>query len=350
MLVAGWSLTRACNLDCIHCYNASGKRDRDELSKEECFGVVDKLKEAGVNAVNFGGGECALRPDFIDICKYINNKGMKVSYTTNGTTLSIIKNHLGLFHDIGVSLDFADNDKHDSFRGRKGTFKKAIRTLRFLVKKKVSNEIVTCLTKLNCSCKELGKLYDLAKKLNVDEWRINRFRINGRGVKNQEKLKLSKRDLKKSFEFLNKIERKGVLTPEPLFRAAFGGKYYIPGDPSGFTSFRIQYNGEVSPSVFLTESGGNIKYKTVRQIMNSPIFQRIRDRAPSGKCRNCPSYFHCRGGDAGASYLYYGHFNGPDPLCWMTKKDKHPKVTQGLNEKWNVHELYLCTLYIPIKK
>ena len=41
----------------------------EDISLEECIKVVDKLKDAGVVAVNFGGGECALRPDFIDLCK-----------------------------------------------------------------------------------------------------------------------------------------------------------------------------------------------------------------------------------------------------------------------------------------
>ena len=29
--------------------------------------------------------------------------------------------------------------------------------------------------------------------------------------------------------------------------------------------------------------------------------------------------------------------------------EKKPEVKQGLKKDWNVHELYLCTLYIPIK-
>lgn len=345
MLVAGWSLTKACNLNCIHCYNASGKRDKNELTLEECYGVVDKLKEAGVVAVNFGGGECALRRDFIDLCKYIKQRGILISYTTNGTTFPIIKEHLDLFHDVGVSIDFADEKKHDWFRGREGTYKKAIEALKHLVKKKVNNEIVTCLTKLNCSEKELQKLLNLAKELRVGEWRLNRFRSNGRGIKNESLLKLTKEDLKKAYTFLNKFKDENVLTPEPLFRAAFGGKYYTPGDPSGFTSFRIQPNGEVSPSVFLSESGGNIRNSSVKEIMNSKIFRKIRNRKPQGKCKHCPEYFHCKGGDAGASYLEYRHFNGPDPLCWIEHK-----IEQGLNKDWNVHELYLCTLYVPIKK
>lgn len=350
MLVAGWSLTKACNLNCIHCYNASGKKDPNELILKECFKVVDKLKDSGVVAVNFGGGECALRPDFIDLCRYIKSKDIAISYTTNGTTFDRIKDHLDLFHDIGVSIDFADAERHDWFRGRKGTFDQAVKALEVLVERGVDNEIVTCLTKLNCSEEELQKLYDLSQRLGVDSWRLNRFRANGRGIDNKQGLALSKESLRKAYTYLNQYKRDGILTPEPLFRAAFGGAYYSPGDPSGFTAFRIQSNGEVSPSVFLSESGGNIKYHSIEEIMDSDIFRRIRDRKPEGKCRNCDAYYHCKGGDAGASYLEYGHFNGPDPLCWLNSKQKKPGVKQGLEDNWNVHELYLCTLYIPIKQ
>ncbi len=349
MLVAGWSLTKACNLNCMHCYNASGIKDKNELSTSECFDVIDKLKEAGVKAINFGGGECALRPDFIRICKYIRRKDILISYTTNGTTFDKIKNHLELFHDIGVSIDFANKKKHDWFRGRKGVYNEAIKTIKILVEKKIDNEIVTCLTKLNCNKKELQKLYNLSKRLRVNYWRLNRFRENGRGIFNEKDLALSKKELKIAYTYLNKFNRDSVLTPEPVFRSAFGGNYYFAGDPSGFTSFRIQPDGEVSPSVFLSESGGNIKYNSVKEIMYSEIFKKIRNRIPIGKCKKCSAYYHCKGGDAGASYLKYGHFNGPDPLCWLQPRGKKACVNKINNGEWNVHELYLCTLYIPIR-
>ncbi len=350
MYVAGWSLTKTCNLNCIHCYNTSGKRDPDELSLEECFFVVDKLKDGRVCAVNFGGGECALRPDFIDLCKYIHSKGIAISYTTNGTTFSRIRDNIHLFHDVGVSIDFAEKEKHDWFRGREGTFFQAINSLEELVKLKVNNEIVTCLTKLNCSNEELQKLYNLAKELNVDSWRLNRFRANGRGEDNKKDLALSPEELKEAYTFLSTKHPRNILTPEPIFRAAFGGSYVIPGDPSGNTAFRIQPNGEVSPSVFLSETGGNIRYQTLDEIMSSDIFRKIRNRVPNGKCLSCSAYNHCCGGDAGASYLEYGHFNGPDPLCWLSPETKKSESKREEKKEWNIHELYLCTLYIPINK
>lgn len=347
MLVAGWSLTNMCNLRCMHCYNASGMRSKDELSTKEALVVVDKLKKARVVAINFGGGECCLRPDFIEICKYIKTKGMKISYTTNGTTFEHIQNHLELFDDIGVSIDFGDAEKHDWFRGGKATFDKAVSTIKKLVSHDIDTEIVTCLTKLNCSIPELQKLLNLCKSLHVNYWRLNRFRANGRGQENKE-LALSKKEFRQTFAFLSNYINESVSVPEPLFRSAYGGTYFIEGDPSGYHAFRIQTNGNVTPSVFLSINGGNIKEKSLADIFDSHVFKSIRSRKARGKCKSCSSYFHCRGGDAGASYLAYGHFDGPDPLCWLKLSDTRKIPVKQIPQQWNVHELYLCTLYIPI--
>ncbi len=348
-LVAGWSFTKACNLRCIHCYNASAKRAYDELTLEESIAVADKLKEAGVAAVNFGGGECCLRPEFIDLCTHLNKLNIKVSYTTNGTMFNRLEPYLPLFHDIGVSIDFADAAKHDWFRGGIGIYDKAVLTIKKLVAYGVDTEIVTCLTKLNCTDAELQKLYRLATSLGVNYWRINRFRANGRGLEHKNSLALTQEDLKRAYCFLAQRMNCSVSVPDPLFRAAFGGTYAFEGDPSGRTAFRIQPNGEVTPSVFLTVSGGNIKEKSLEEIFSSPIFQAIRERKPQEKCISCPSYHHCKGGDAGASFLEYGHFNGPDPLCWLKPEEQRPLSVQRMPEKWNVDEMYLCTVYVPIK-
>lgn len=350
MVVAGWSLTNACNLRCKHCYNNSGKITTGELSLDECFKVSDKLKRFGVEAVNFGGGECALSYKFIPLCKYLNKLGIKISYTTNGTTYERIRNHLFLFSDIGVSLDFANEKRHDLFRGKKGVFKEAISTIEKLVASGVNTEIVTCLTRLNSPIKELERMYLLSKKMKVNYWRINRFRQNGRGKENNSSLSLSKEDLKRAYSYIAKHMPRNSNVPEPIFRAAFGGRYSIEGDPSGFSAFRIQANGEVTPSVFLQESGGNIKNIPIKEIMDSGIFRRIREREARGKCKKCPAYYNCRGGDAGASYLAYGHFNGPDPLCFISRENASSNIIRNADEEWNVHERYLCTLYIPIKE
>ncbi|MDP2750026.1 MAG: radical SAM protein [Nanoarchaeota archaeon] len=351
-LIAGWSLTSLCNLSCMHCYNDSGKKKGYELSTDEALQIVKKLSDSNVQAVNFGGGECAIRPDFLTICEALAENKIEVSYTTNGTTFDRIKNHLNLFHDIGVSIDFSDAKIHDFFRGNEGTFEKAIKTIDHLVEYGMDTEIVTCLNRQNASEKELSGLFELAKNHNVDFWRLNKYRANGRAVKNTDFLALTQKTNKVAYDFFDKARGdKLSRIADPVFRSIYGGSYQLPGDPSGKYSFRIQANGEVTPSVFLHESGGNILEKPLELILDSELFKKARNRTAQGKCIPCKEYYHCQGGDAGASYLAYGHFNGPDPLCYKnTSLPKNDSVKQVVVKDPNVHELYLCTMYIPIKK
>ena len=331
-VVAGWSFTSMCNLACKHCYNKSGKPKDNELTTEQAKEVANKLIKARIAAVNFGGGECPLRDDFIDICKILHKAGIKISLTTNGLTFDKFKDYLHLFHDIGVSIDFADEKRHDWQRGVKGAFKEAVKTIKELVRQGVNTEIVTCITKLNSSKEETSKLYKLCKMLDVDYWRLNRYRPTGREgwVK---KLKLEPKDLKEAYEFLASKAPEGFVIPDPLF-ALLGKK--VRHCPSAKTSFRIQPDGEVSPSVFLKESGGNILTKTLEQIYDSVLFSALRNRELTGKCVHCHVKEECKGGCAANAYLEYGSFNKPDPLCWKSND-------------WNVHELYLCTAYVPIR-
>jgi radical SAM protein with 4Fe4S-binding SPASM domain len=165
-----------------------------------------------------------------------------------------------------------------------------------------------------------------------------------------DKLKLNKNMWKNVCRFLSSLtENPSISISDPIFRAFTGAKGAFAGCPCGTYSFRIQSNGEVTPCIYLKESGGNIKEKSVEEIMNSPIFEAIRSRIPSGKCISCPVYQYCKGGCAGASYLEYGDFNHPDPLCWLTPKETKPPISMKIPDKWNVHELYLCTIYVPIK-
>lgn len=332
MLVVGWSFTSQCNLRCIHCYNASGKKHLNELSHKQVLFVAKKLIDYKVDAVNFGGGECPLRKDFFEICKILHDAGIKLSLTTNGLTYKKVAPYLNLFYDIGVSIDFANAEKHDAFRGVKGAFTKAVEAIKFFVSKGVNTEIVTCITKLNCNEKKLTKLYNLAKKLKVDFWRLNRYRPLGRKG-HKDMLRLEPEDLEKAYSFLADLAGDFTM-PDPLF-ALLDKKTSIC--PCGTTSFRIQPNGEVSPCIYLKISGGNILNNSIDEILNSPIFRAIRNRNLRGtKCESCHLKDKCKGGCAGATYAEHSNFNHPDPLCWI-------------NPKWNVHEKYLCTVYVPIR-
>lgn len=330
-LIAGWSLTDNCNLKCLHCYNNSGKAKPNELTTGQAFAVAKLLVDANVAAVNFGGGECPLRADFFDVCRFLDEHGIKLSLTTNGLTSKLVLPHLSLFNDIGVSIDFADKSRHDYFRGKEGAFELAVTAVKEFVSKGANVEIVTCLTKMNCSLENLKAVYELAKELKVKFWRINRYRPTGRD--NKDRLSLSKDDLRKAYSFFSSLATKDFVMPDPLFSLL--GKR-VNQCPCGTTSFRIQSNGDVTPCIYLHKSGGNILDTSLEQIFESEIFRAIRHRDLSKtKCGSCTHLKECHGGCAGFAYLVNGTFNEPDPLCWI-------------DNDWNVHEKYLCTAYIPI--
>ena len=350
-LVAGWTLTNKCNLNCKHCYNASGKPKADELSREQAIQVAKKLVRDGrIEAVNFGGGECALRDDFLDLVTIFFESGIKVSYTSNGTTYHKLKAHLHKFSDIGVSMEFIDPKKQNEFRRWYRNFEYIEKAIDFFVSHGVNTEIVTCLTALNCDRENILGIYNFAKKHNVNFWRFNRYRTTGRTDSCNE-LELTPKMLKEVYELLVYLRGESTyLTPDPLF-SLLGGKFIQSGCPCGTSSFRILANGEVSPCTYLHISGGNILKNSIDNIMNSSVFKALRERKLVGKCIECPVSSVCKGGCGGATYTKYKTFDKPDPLCWYEpgmKIDKMPKLFKG---RWgNVHEGYLCTMYVPIRK
>jgi mycofactocin biosynthetic radical S-adenosylmethionine protein MftC len=126
-----WELTYACNLSCIHCLSASGRRDPNELSTAECKAVIDELQRMQVFYVNIGGGEPTVRPDFWEIVDYATSHDVGVKFSTNGVRITadiaerLAKND---YVDIQISLDGATAEVNDAIRGP-GSFDLAVRAL-----------------------------------------------------------------------------------------------------------------------------------------------------------------------------------------------------------------------------
>ena len=62
-------LTRGCNLRCIHCLNNSGKKNDDELAKEEWIELIKKFASYGVQEIRFTGGEPLIFSGIYDLIK-----------------------------------------------------------------------------------------------------------------------------------------------------------------------------------------------------------------------------------------------------------------------------------------
>lgn len=74
-------ITQFCPFGCEFCYQSSTK-EGVHAPLENIKEYVDRLSELKVMEIAIGGGEPTMHPDFIEIIKYIHEKGMIANFTT----------------------------------------------------------------------------------------------------------------------------------------------------------------------------------------------------------------------------------------------------------------------------
>lgn len=145
-------LTEKCNLRCRYCiYNEDYDEKRNhgtkDMTKEVATAAIDYANahgdvEKGI-AVTFYGGEPLVNFDLLKYCidystKTITNKGLSFSMTTNATLMTKeIAQFLASVDGLSVLCSIDGPEAiHNSYRkyiNGEGTFKEAIRGLKYLV-------------------------------------------------------------------------------------------------------------------------------------------------------------------------------------------------------------------------
>jgi len=314
-----WEITHKCNLKCVHCLSASSKESPNELSLEECQGIVDQLAALQVFEINFGGGEPLLKDYFLPLLRYIHEKGIVACISTNGTVFS--DEAVAIFTNnplvnIQVSLDGATPSVNDRIRG-KGTFRNIISGIELLSSKNIPLSINTVVTSLNFP--QLDRLKALAISHGA-RLRVSRFRPSGRARENWEALKLDTSQLQKLSDWLGKDP--SILTGDSFFSISQDGRRSLGLDMCGAAKMTacIDPLGNIFPCAFLQAEefcGGSLKEKSFKDIWdNSPVFQYFRHLEPSS-CRTCPRFSKCHGGCPAVAFVLTKDLDTPDPECVM---------------------------------
>ena len=133
LLSISLELTYRCNEHCVHCYldNPSEIIKSKELSTNEWMRVVDECASIGCMNVLVTGGEPTLHSGFIDICRYVVDKGLLLNVYTNGLdidddmfdALCEIK-----LNSVSVSLYGGSPEFHDSITRIPGSFTRTLMT------------------------------------------------------------------------------------------------------------------------------------------------------------------------------------------------------------------------------
>lgn len=186
MKAVNYHYTRVCNYACEFCFFTQKQNQR--LSLEESFEGIKKLREYGVEKINFAGGEPFVHAkDLGEMIRYAKSLGMATSVITNG---SLIKegwfeaygDSLDMF---GISMDSFNEDCNIKYGRGKGNQVE-------LVKKWVSvAKSYGCIIKLNTVVHKGNveeDMNDSIEALGLDRWKVFQVRYvpNENGLSNQE--------------------------------------------------------------------------------------------------------------------------------------------------------------------
>ena len=350
--VVFWNLTDRCNLACAHCYSRSRPdlMTDDELSTGEALALIDDLAAAGVPLILFSGGEPLLREDLPEFARAAAERGIRTALSTNGTLITsdvarMIK-ETGIGY-VGISLDGAGPETHDTFRGCEGAFARAVEGFARCREAGIRTGLRVTLTRENMG--ELEALLDLAGTLGASRFCLYWLVPSGRGSEAYDRLQVGPKEVDEALTLLYRraqetdpgsleiltvdapqncihllraMERDGspdVREAEALVRSLNGGC------SAGKRVANIDPRGNVYPCQFARLPEylvGNIRdrpFSRLWQDAENPVLSwfRATPRDLSGKCGRCGYRDLCGGGCRVRAYAAGGHLSAEDPFCFV---------------------------------
>lgn len=204
-LYVAWQVTNECNLACLHCIEESGpgKAFRDELSREQLFGVLEQIMDREVPYLSFSGGEPMVHPLFFDMVEYVCARNGQLKIETNGHYLD--PENCERLRDLGVkavqvSMDGASRETFNRMRVR-GDFDRMIEGVRNLRAAGVPIEINYSPTCFNVH--EIGAAVDLAWELGAYSFYTGRTMYTGNAVKTWQRLAPTEQQYDEYFKVLH---------------------------------------------------------------------------------------------------------------------------------------------------
>jgi len=350
--VVVWNVTRACNLNCMHCYAQAVERSRDrELTKGQAMAVIDDLAEFGSPVILFSGGEPLMRPDLMDIASYAVDKGMRAVISTNGTliTKDVARKlkKIGLSY-VGVSLDGME-EVNDRFRRKKGAFRDALEGIGNCQEEGLKVGLRFTMNRMNMG--EISAIFDLLEDMDIPRVCFYHLVYAGRAselidqdLSHGESRSIVDLIMDRTRELHERGMPKEVLTVD---NHADGPYLYLrmlregnprsdevlqllkmnEGNSSGRGIGCISWDGSVHADQFWRHhSFGNVLKRPFSRIwtdISDPLMAKLKDkkRFVKGRCASCRWLDICGGNFRVRAEAATGDLWSPDPACYLTDEE-----------------------------
>lgn len=255
-----WSYTYRCNFNCSHCYSRAPDYP-EELSEEIYATFVDRLIDAQIFSVGFGGGEPLVRRDFLDTVAKLSLAGIETHFTSNGWLLDadraarLREAGLGM---IAISLDSAKEDAHDHLRNRKGSFRRALAALS-LMRGGATHVTVSC-TVHRGNVHEIHDLVKLCLASGANEVNLKVFRPAGNGL-------VLRQDMALSSDEVETLQAAAAdLNAQHPGQVTFFGPESHEGCSCGVSTLTLRPNGDLAICPYGDIILGNLQHDDIPTI------------------------------------------------------------------------------------
>ena len=331
--VAFYETTRACDLVCKHCRAcAQPKRHPKELTTAQSMKLLDQFAEFPKKpTLIFTGGDPMKREDIYELARHAAvDLGLVTAMTPSATPL-VTYDALAKLRDAGISrvalsLDGADPQTHDGFRGVDGSYARTFEILADARRAGMTVQINTTITRRNFN--QVDAIAQLIAWHDVVLWSVFLLVPIGRGLAES---RIAPEQYEELFERLWSQSRRqpyAIKTTEAhhyrryaLQRVAKMSAGAVDSEvnrpvrdriqraPLGVNDGRgclfVSHTGSVYPSGFMALACGQFPEKSIVDIyQNSPVFRSLRDPDRlGGKCGVCEYRSICGGSRARAFSL-----------------------------------------------
>ncbi len=301
-------LTDHCNLNCRWCFaNASRIKQPVHMDIKDVERIVNLLADVGVRQITYSGGEPTLYPHLKEAVSIASSHGMVVHMNTNGYLLtremaSELKN-LGL-SQVQINIDSIHAEKHDTVRGKEGSFVKAIQALRNAGRAGIMTVSNTVLTRDNEE--EVVEIFKLARGMGIQRCRVwDMTPSHGCALENIHLIPKSYvLALQRLSDFAYETGARNVEVGEPIFMPHINTKLSVSGGYCVFAAGMAMYISRRGDVYFCCTSKNNMynlfeamsSGNDIRQVHEKGVKKHLSSFSHPEGCRSCEHLNICRGG------------------------------------------------------
>lgn len=295
-------LTDYCNQRCKHCYLESEPTRNSFADTNSVIRTVENLAIEGTLAAEITGGEPTSHPDFKDILTVCAEFFQVTSVITNGTLLTddIIKLISDLKQNgnsvlVSITINSFDENYHDGFVNLRGSFRKALNSIKKLSAAGIPVRATMNVTKNNLP--HIRKTAEVALDAGADVFAVAPVNFEGRA--RTENICLTDEsewaEFDREFLLLKKDFGERVFSlPEPQAQEIHS---YSCG--AGTKTLAISPEGLIRPCVLFEKEAslGNIFEKDIEELLKPEklgIFNGDFSPAKNG-CDRCKFSSYCNG-------------------------------------------------------